>query len=225
MSRKQIAFKDDAEDHIHQHCPPGIWLWVRPTQDRILGASESHGQEGFVETEKPLCIYCTHSHTCAHICTDIRTHTRLNLSRQMAVNCVGRRALRWPRATFQSSICFISSPRSLRFQVEPERKPWRELHISEGKVGVGAARAKLGPKFMTLSFPTPNSLRTLPKRKGGYLVDSNPGLSHGPRVPPILQPLPDAFACAHIPCKSMSTTQGHMEYGERKQVTPDLTIS
>lgn len=167
MSRKQIAFKDDAEDHIHQHCPPGIWLWVRPTQDRILGASESHGQEGFVETEKPLCIYCTHSHTCAHICTDIRTHTRLNLSRQMAVNCVGRRALRWPRATFQSSICFISSPRSLRFQVEPERKPWRELHISEGKVGVGAARAKLGPKFMTLSFPTPNSLRTLPKRKGG----------------------------------------------------------
>lgn len=163
MSRKQIAFKDDAEDHIHQHCPPGVWLWVHPTQDEILGASGSHGQEGLV---KPLCIYCTHSHTCAHICTDIRTHTRLNLSTQMAVNCVGRRALRWPRATFQSSICFISSPRSLRFQVEQGENLGASCTFLRGGGGRGSS-CKAGSQIYDALISNSQLFKDPPKRKGG----------------------------------------------------------
>lgn len=37
--------------------------------------------------------------------------------------CGGLRAFPWLVATFQSTMCFISSPEGLRFQVEPKRKP------------------------------------------------------------------------------------------------------
>lgn len=44
--------------------------------------------------------------------------------------CRGLCAFPWRRATFQRSICFISSPQGLPFQVEPKRKAWLRLHIS-----------------------------------------------------------------------------------------------
>lgn len=87
--------------------------------------------------------------------------------------CGGLRAFPWLVATFQSTMCFISSPEGLSFQVEPKRKPGSGCKFQRrgggqerppGKFGAVVleniqVNAKLGPKPGTPSFPTQNTLR------------------------------------------------------------------
>lgn len=91
--------------------------------------------------------------------------------------CGGLRAFPWLVATFQSTMCFISSPEGLRFQVEPKRKPGSGCKFLRrgggqgrppGRFGAVVLRnirinAKLGPKPVTPSFLTQNPSRHLPR--------------------------------------------------------------